>query len=626
MIVRKLSVMMLTSMVMAVTMVVAVTLWTAGQNNRTAAEDSQKMVAGGLEGRMDRLASLNSDYASWAAAFNAARARDVQWLTENMGAGANGKEFHVLQIVLPDDWSSLTWTETAIEAGTAPLNKAVVPVEVVRSFLPKLNMYERDVKDTQTAYLELDGETHAIAVSRIQPWGQATDVPVEEFPLMVFALRVNDAFLSRIADKFLIDDIYVKQDDEGSGARLPLMGPDGTVVSHLHWIPPRPGDLLIKTVSVPIAIGLAVFLILTGKVAWLARKNAKLLVASEAEALRVARKDAITCLPNRLALNERFAELRKCGGTISTLIVDLNGFKGINDSFGHDVGDGFIKLFAEYIGLSLPEDTFAARLGGDEFVVVFRGQTSEDQCIKFCNALKRRTKHPLNVDGFMFEITYALGYSSGDVKDLRSTELLRQADVAMYHAKKHKVQMAVRYDPTLEHDKREEERTIIALREALETCEEFNVVYQPIIDAKTGQLGLAEALVRWKSPTMGNVSPAYFIPIAERTSLIFDLGRFVIDRVFSDMTRLGALKTSINLSPAQLRNSKVIGEIRERAAFYGIDPSRVTFEITETTFMEDEYLVSFIMDGLREAGFQIALDDFGTGYSSIGYLRKMHFD
>ena len=239
---NKISAMMLASIAITITMVLAVTAWTAAENNRTAAEDSLRMVSGGLQARVERVASLNWDYAAWAAAFENTRAQNVEWLSENMGIGANGTEFHILQLVRPEDWSTLTWTADTNEAGTAPLDTPAVPIDAVQKFIPALQSFERDVQDTQTAYFEIDGTINILTVSRVQPWGKTTDIPPENFPLLVFTLRMDDAFLADLAETYLLEDVVLSSADLPGHIAIPLKGPDGTVLTNFQWLPPCPQE------------------------------------------------------------------------------------------------------------------------------------------------------------------------------------------------------------------------------------------------------------------------------------------------------------------------------------------------------------------------------------------------
>ncbi len=203
---------------------------------------------------------------------------------------------------------------------------------------------------------------------------------------------------------------------------------------------------------------------------------------------------------------------------------------------------------------------------------------------------------------------------------------MRQADYAMYTAKNGKTLDPVRYDVSLELDKLREAEITSALENAIRQKHELTIAYQPIVHAASGKMELAEALVRWKSETLGSVPPSVFIPVAEKTGMIVEIGRQVIDMVFHDLKDVPHLNVSINLSPVQLRSKSILKDIERLAKRHGIEPTRVTFEVTESVLVEDPELTAFLLDSLRKQGFGLALDDFGIGYSSIGYLRKFQFD
>jgi EAL domain-containing protein (putative c-di-GMP-specific phosphodiesterase class I) len=225
-----------------------------------------------------------------------------------------------------------------------------------------------------------------------------------------------------------------------------------------------------------------------------------------------------------------------------------------------------------------------------------------------------------------FKPIIAKGFSVGYVGDIAVSELMRQADVAMYEAKNRKSRDALEYDPSIESDAQRNTEILDALQEATSTGQEFQIVYQPICDAKTGEMVLAEALLRWHSKSLGNVPPVRFIPIAERSGIIVKLGKWVIERVYDDLSIHPSLCVSINISPVQLRSNSLLKDISQLANQYSIDPARVTFELTEGMLIEDPEIASFTLDALRDQGYSIAIDDFGTGFSSIGYLRKFKLD
>lgn len=626
MLVKKIMWMMLSAMTMSVVMVVSITAWTAQKNNQTAADDSLLMVRGGFEAVVERFALLNSDYSFWTAAMDAALRRDVEWLHENMGSGADSDNFETLEIFFPQDWTSFSWDHAAAQSGRGRINTPIVPVEIAQR--THAAFLELDIEQQSTTFIhEMDGEHHIIAVTRLQPWAAAAPLPASELPLNVMSYRLNEETLAELASTFLINDLVIAPGPVvPEWPSVPLISLDGDQIAHLEWTPPRPGDNLIRAAAAPLAISLALFLMLTGAVTVITTRNASELVVREKEASSAARTDAMTGLPNRVAFSESFTKLRQDGVEVAILFMDLNGFKAINDEYGHEIGDEILKQIARIARKYVRSQDMISRLGGDEFNVIFPGEDAEEVCIEFCERLAHRMARSVKVQSLVFHPRISMGYTTGRSQDTSVAELMRQADYAMYSAKLVKSTTPVKYDISLEEDKIREMQITSALEEALRRGDEISVAYQPIVDAKTGEMRLVEALVRWTSRTLGAVPPEAFISIAEKTGLIVDVGRVVIDTVFRDMRAYPNFNAGINLSPVQLRNSSILQDIEHMAKAHGVDKRRVTFEVTESMLVEDPDLTSFLLDNLSEQGYQLALDDFGVGYSSIGYLRKFRFD
>ena len=627
MLVKKIMWMMLSAMIMAVVMVVLITAWTAQKNNERAAADSLQMVRGGYFAEIQKLEALNYDYSAWTAAMEAAVAKDVDWLYENMGSAAIGAPFHILEIFWPQDWASLTWNPDIVENESAPLTTPLLSVETVQAIQEMMRPVELGEQDTQNFAFSKDGKFYLVAASRLQPWGQASPVPADELPINIMAQELTRDVLSELEAIFLIEDLTLStQMPTTDLPSVPLLGPNGEPIAHLKWTPPRPGDALIQIAAIPIAAGLLVFLTLSGAVTVMARRNASELVVREVEASIAARVDVLTGLPNRMAFNENFARLRKQDVKFALLLMDLNGFKAINDEFGHKIGDELLRSIAKIATQCLREQDTIARLGGDEFSIMFTGEYAEAACIKFCNDLTHQMVNSIKVNDLVFQPKIAMGYTIGRSTEANASELMHEADFAMYAAKNAKLSEPLKYDKLLEEDKIKELEIQHALEGALREKTEFSVAYQPIVDAKTGELKLVEALVRWNSTTLGNVPPDAFISIAEKTGMIVELGRLIIDNVFKDMEEFPELKVSINLSPVQLRSRSILNDIQCMAKAHRVNPRLVTFEVTESMLVDDPELTAFILDCLSDQGYGIAIDDFGTGFSSIGYLRKFHFD
>lgn len=209
MLVKRIVIMMLSAMVMAVVMVVSITIWTANKNNLRAAEDSLRMVGAGFDGIREQVSTLNYDYAAWNAALNGAMARDVDWLSENMGSGATGAGFDLLEIFWPQDWSSLTWTSDIVEEGAEPSPTPVLPLEAAQRVQAVLAQIDLEMRDTQDFALEVDGTIRLFSVSKIQMWQERAPFPAQDLPILVMSQSLTPDVLGALAETFLVDDLTV---------------------------------------------------------------------------------------------------------------------------------------------------------------------------------------------------------------------------------------------------------------------------------------------------------------------------------------------------------------------------------------------------------------------------------
>ncbi len=347
MLVKKITWMMMSAMLMSVVMVLAITAWTAQKNNQRAAEDSLLMVRGGFDALAHNVETLNYDYSSWTAAMENALKRDVDWLYENMGTGANGVAIHVLEIFWPSDWSSLTWTVAVNESEAEPLKTPKIPLDVVQSIHGRLQTFDLGQQDTQNFAFNDGDEFYLVSASRLQPFEGEAPVPDDQLPVVVMAYLLSEETLNGLASTFLIRDLALAISPPAMDQpSIPIIDVDGQIIAHLQWTPPRPGDELVRIAALPISIGLILFLSLSGTVTLLAKRNAADLVVREKEASSAARTDTMTGLPNRMAFNEALADLSKADTRLAVLFMDLNGFKAINDEYGHEIGDKILQEIA----------------------------------------------------------------------------------------------------------------------------------------------------------------------------------------------------------------------------------------------------------------------------------------
>ena len=347
---------------------------------------------------------------------------------------------------------------------------------------------------------------------------------------------------------------------------------------------------------------------------------------------RLAHSDPLTELANRLQLAERIdgavGALHSDSAGIALLLLDLDGFKAVNDSFGHAVGDELLKMVARRLRASVRPTDVAARLGGDEFAVLLErvgyGQAE---------AAAHRVLQALNDPFVLSRSTVAISASIGLVHatDSRaSQDLLRDADVAMYRAKAEGKNRIVGFEPSMQARVLRRLQLESDLRRGLDE-REFVLHYQPLVELATGMMVGVEALVRWNHPDRGLLPPSEFIEIAEDTGLIVPLGRWVIEQATRDAAGWisaadNQMSVSVNLSPRQLHDPELVATTAYALADANLPASCLTIEITENLLLKDTELAKSRLAALRSLGIKVAVDDFGTGYSSLAYLDRYPVD
>ncbi len=345
--------------------------------------------------------------------------------------------------------------------------------------------------------------------------------------------------------------------------------------------------------------------------------------------------DPLTGLPNRVLFNDRLehALFRRTRDTryIAVMVVDLDGFKNVNDSLGHLTGDALLIAVADRFGASLRGFDTIARLGGDEFAILFDELPTPDHADRIAQRVLDALSDPLQLPDREVAIGASVGVALTNQSDTRADRLLADADAAMYRAKRegkgcYRIFEAAMHTATVERMNLEQElRT--ALRENALT-----VHYQPIVDTITGRVSSFEALARWSHPTRGFIPPVTFIPLAEESGLIVDLGRFVLieachqaqewHRRFPDLCPA----ISVNASRLQLASPTFVAQVADSLSRAGLDPSSLIVEITESILASESRQLIATLDELRRLGVRIAIDDFGTGYSSLAALAELPID
>lgn len=341
--------------------------------------------------------------------------------------------------------------------------------------------------------------------------------------------------------------------------------------------------------------------------------------------------DQLTNLPNRNSLIDKlfpiFEEARRHGNLVGVLAIDLDNFKFINDSRGHEFGDKIIKLVAYRIRESIRVYDLISRQGGDEFTVVLPDLSNERDAAVVAESILDAMNHPFILDGEKIFVNISIGIALYPTDGKDSNTLLKNADSALNLAKKQGKNCYVFFT--------QEMQTVVAERLEIENRmriaiieNQFTLVYQPKVDLYTKKPVGVEALIRWKHPERGLISPDVFIPISEETGMILAIGEWVIKNAIHTMRTwrdkgVTEISMAVNISTKQFKHEKLISTIAENLKLYKVNPQELEIELTESSVMENADAAIRIMQEIRKLGAKIAIDDFGTGYSSLGYLKKL---
>jgi diguanylate cyclase (GGDEF)-like protein len=350
---------------------------------------------------------------------------------------------------------------------------------------------------------------------------------------------------------------------------------------------------------------------------------------NSAKILHMARHDALTELPNRIVLSERLnMALSLCarGQTFALHFIDLDHFKIVNDTLGHAIGDKLLKVVGARLQACMPASDTVVRLGGDEFAILQFGLEKPEDAVAFARRVIALFGDPIEIDGSMINVGVSIGVALAPDDGTSAEQLLRNADLALYRAKELGRGDYHFFEPALDERMQKRRGLEDDLRHALKFGQ-LDLHYQPLIGAKTLRPRGMEALLRWTHPLRGPISPADFIPLAEETGLIVQIGEWALWTACAQAMQWPShIRVSVNLSTVQFRKpAQLLDAVTAALVNTGLDPRRLELEITESLLLEASGQTRAVLNQLRGMGISIALDDFGTGYSSLSYLQKFPF-
>ncbi|TCM52609.1 periplasmic sensor diguanylate cyclase/phosphodiesterase [Rhizobium sp. PP-F2F-G48] len=470
-------------------------------------------------------------------------------------------------------------------------------------------------------FLATNGRIFLVSTNAIQPFASSAGLPGRHHVLS-FIKELTPAVLDAEAQQHNLDGLRLTQAAETGQLKVNITNTAGGVVGTLIWHAQHPGQELYRAVRPYIYLAIAILIVFLMAVLVCGGLEAKRLKALAAVAQREAAQDSLTGLFNRTGLMQQVGtlqNLRENDGLLTLHLIDLDGFKAVNDAWGHAVGDELIKQVGQALAALSPAIECAARFGGDEFALLQRGAMTS----KIDEVVLDIFRVPFSVSGRTVEVGASIGTATATAT-VEPLEILRQADIALYRAKEDGKGRVVHYDLLLDVERERVSLLEADLREAI-VKGDITPVFQPLVSAADGTMQGVEALARWNGAN-GRISPEIFIPLAEKAGLIDALGRLMLSSSIAHAKRWPSLYLSVNVSPLQLCSPDfplVVLTILDKESF---DPHRLTLEITEGVLMSNPDQARRSIESLKRVGVRFALDDFGSGYASIGALRTFGFD
>ena len=620
------------SFALVVTVVTLMVLTAVGRvadySNKLDEERSWETTAGALKTFQAQLEATLNDYAAWDDAAKFVYAPDgTDWVVSNYGEMSVNSALFDMAVVVDESGKPLLAYQNGkpMDGDTSGLVD-----DSIRTILDRARLVPDGALPEASGYVGMKDGLAAVGIALVREKSGAVTAPAGQRRYLMFVRHLDAGKIKSLSDTYVIGGLKLVPTDYPARYAVPITDPKGKALGKMVWMPRIPGDMSYQQARplVAGALGLVgMFFVVLLMLGFLAGKRMR---AEEAIVREAAMRDRLSGLLNRegmrVGVDRMLAEAVANGVNILLLYLDLDGFKEINDSYGHGTGDQLIRAVAAGLQMLIPKDAILARLGGDEFAVaISSAQANDSAALKVAEDVLDFLSEPLEIGRRVIVVGASIGISMSRQGLVDREELVRRADLAMYKAKEAGRSRMICYDAEMDTDRESRNALELDLRVAIEG-ERLTVAYQPLVDAVTHEMIGVEALVRWDRPGYGPISPEVFIPVAETSGLIEALGLFVLRRACEATMGWPGLRVAVNVSPSQFRNPAFADYVRYVLKQTGIDSERVTLEITEGYIIQNPKRIRQSIQRLKALGVKIALDDFGSGFSSIGYLRQFGFD
>lgn len=609
--------------------------WATDRTNQDEAIQQQHIVRTTLAQSLDDMLRQQRSLTRWQPlADRLAQGKfDLQWLNENVGSWLSTMFDHQLVYLLDASGQPLYLWENGRNVPAAQFGHVAYPVRQFQQSLIQSRHPESGRSD-RVGFALIDNAPAIVALGQI-----SADAADSGQYLMLSIRRLDSDWLSTLAERSLLQGLHFTDGifSPTESGHYPITSPDGVPVGSLQWLPVQPGTRILQVIwpaMLLVSLVITLICILMIRRLWVSsmRLSDSLLQlgASEAQAQHLAFHDVLTGLPNRALVDERMtqalARLSRQKDKVALLLLDLDRFKIINDTYGHQAGDELIVDVAHRLNRLVHHNDTVGRLGGDEFVIIQRDIDSVQEVRALCQRIVDAMSQPFTLRGNETWIGVSIGVVLAPDDATERMEMMRKADIALYEAKNQGRGRYRIFEQTMDESLKTRQQMGADLRQALHTKQDIDVYYQPLMDISGQKVVGLEALMRWQHPAHGMISPTEFIPIAEEMGVITPLGEWVLREACRVARLWPDLTIAVNVSPLQFRAVGFAERIKTIVRKEQVSPAHIELEITEGVLIEDEKAAKNIIDELRAAGFRIALDDFGTGYSSLNYLSSFAVD
>ena len=450
-------------------------------------------------------------------------------------------------------------------------------------------------------------------------------------PIVISVKYIDPDLLREIGDRLQMSGLHVIDgiSDAGDLHTTAISDPQGDAITRLAWKSTQPGGQVAGSALPFIAVAIVGFAFLAGLVVRHTRRTTQAIAAGESQLRHLALHDPVCGLPNRIYFAERLesaiGEVRRGGSSAAVFYIDLDHFKDVNDTLGHHIGDELILNVTQRLSRVMRGEDLVARLGGDEFAIITSCPSDSYSLQAIAGRIIAAVCAPYSISGHNINIGASIGIAVIDRRARDAADILRYADMALYRAKNEGRNRACIYDAAMDADLSQRKLLESDLLHAVRN-NGLAAFYQPIVNSSGDKMVAVEALARWTHPTAGVIPPSVFIPIAENSGLIVELGEWMLRRACLDGRNWPGLIVAVNVSPLQFRRSDFVDVVERILKETEFDANRLELELTESTLLGNLETAELSMLRLKAIGVRFALDDFGTGYSSLLYLRRFPFD